>query len=78
MNYSQFMWPIAEIILYHRYFSFKLSYPITGPAYYNVCALEATYLLPRFLNLMDEVGERTLNLKIAKALGEIQGQMSFK
>ena len=31
MNFSQFMWPIAEIILYHRYFSFKLNYPITGP-----------------------------------------------
>ena len=45
MNFSQFMWPIAEIISYHRYFSFKLSYPITGPAYYNVCALMATYFL---------------------------------
>ena len=25
------MWPKAEIISYHRYFSFKLNYPITGP-----------------------------------------------
>ena len=25
------MWPIAEITLYHRYFSFKLNYPISGP-----------------------------------------------
>ena len=81
MNFSQFMWPIAEIILHHRYFSFKLNYPITGPRllqYYNTCALVATYLLPRFLNLMDEGGESTLNLKIVKVLAEIQGQMSFK
>ena len=31
MNFSQFMWPIVEIILYHRYFISKLNYPITGP-----------------------------------------------
>ena len=31
MNFSQFMWPIAEIILYHRYFISKLNYLITGP-----------------------------------------------
>ena len=49
-----------------------------APAHYNACALVATYLLPIFLNLMDEGGESTLNLKIVKALAEIQGQMSFK
>ena len=31
MNFSQFLWPIAEIILCHRYFISKLNYPITGP-----------------------------------------------
>ena len=31
MNFGQFRCLIAEIILYHRYFISKLSYPITGP-----------------------------------------------
>ena len=31
MNFSQFMWPKTEIILYHRYFISKLNYLITGP-----------------------------------------------
>ena len=62
---------IAEIILYPRYFSFKLRYPNTGPVYYNAYALVATYLLPRRLNLMDESGERTLNLKIVKVLAKM-------
>ena len=37
-----------------------------------------TYLLPRFLNLMDEGGEMTLNLKIVKAPAKILRQLSFK
>ena len=56
MKFSQVMCSIAETILYHRYFSSKLNYPIAGPAYYNTCALAATYFFPRFLNLMDEGG----------------------
>ena len=65
------------MILYHRYFSFKLSYLITGPCpQQSLCP--GGYTSPRILNLMDEGGERMLNLKIATTQAEIQGQMSFK
>ena len=47
MNFSQFMWPIAEIILYHRYLSFKLNFPLQDPANYNTCALVATLSLKK-------------------------------
>ena len=32
LSHAKFMGSIAEItLLYHRYFSFKLSYPVIGP-----------------------------------------------